>query len=334
MGRLFIVGNGFDCYSHFDNHQVGMKTRYVDFKNYLLKRYPKMIDPIPYPYRIEPGYEYNENTMVSYIVQTLNECQDNAWSTLENAMGESLVTIFMDDIQENSYLLSFKNGVHSQEEFMAYYAQLQFLVERGLALEDTAKIIKKLFYDWVTDCLQKIDYSEYNKHVGFEKVFDINHSPDDKYLTFNYTLTLEKLYHIPENQVFHIHGKVGQACEKIHFGHGNDVDDMREMDIISGLESSVSRVLRTLEKNTDGIIYENKQFFQELQDITEIYSYGFSFGDVDMVYVDEICKYVNPQEVIWYFNTYDTVNNPEYLQKIRERGFTVKTESRWNLTNK
>ena len=36
MARLFIIGNGFDCYAHFDDTQAGMKTRYVDFKNDIL----------------------------------------------------------------------------------------------------------------------------------------------------------------------------------------------------------------------------------------------------------------------------------------------------------
>ena len=335
MARLFIIGNGFDCYAHFDDTKVGMKTRYMDFKNDILKRYPKQISPISYPYRIAPGFEYDENMLVSYIVQTLDYCQDDAWSTLEPAFGESLVTIFMEDIYENSFLVNFKknfgDGFDSWDEYAEAYRQLTFLTERGLALEDTAKKIKALFVQWVTDQLQNIDYGKYGKNAGFEKVFHRNQSQNDKYLTFNYTLTLEKLYHISEKQILHIHGKVGDDKENFCFGHGENAYDIHDMDIISGLEHSVSRVLRILEKRTERIILENKTFFQNLQDITEIYSYGFSFGDVDMVYLDEICKYISPKEVTWYFNTYDTMNNPEYLEKIRNRGFLVKTESAWDI---
>lgn len=32
--KLFIIGNGFDCYGH------NMPTQYIDFKNFLLRKYP------------------------------------------------------------------------------------------------------------------------------------------------------------------------------------------------------------------------------------------------------------------------------------------------------
>ena len=35
MKTLFIIGNGFDCYGH------NMNTRYIDFRKFLVSRYPE-----------------------------------------------------------------------------------------------------------------------------------------------------------------------------------------------------------------------------------------------------------------------------------------------------
>ena len=41
--------------------------------------------------------------------------------------------------------------------------------------------------------------------------------PEDYFITFNYTLTLEELYNIPSNHILHIHGKIDDNNE-LEFG--------------------------------------------------------------------------------------------------------------------
>ena len=48
-----------------------------------------------------------------------------------------------------------------------------------------------------------------------------------------------------------------------------------------------------------------------------------------MIYLEEICKYVNPNKVRWYFNMYDWKNNPEYIEKVRKLGFKIRICRRW-----
>ena len=45
--------------------------------------------------------------------------------------------------------------------------------------------------------------------------------------------------------------------------------------------------------------------------------------------LEEICKYIEPQKVRWYFNTYDWENNKDNIDKIRKLGFRVKHCRRW-----
>ena len=84
-----------------------------------------------------------------------------------------------------------------------------------------------------------------------------------------------------------------------------------------------------LKKNTSQVIANNISRFEKYAGIKRIYSSGFSFSDVDMVYIEKLCEYINPQNVTWYFNTYDAAENSKYLDKIKKLGFDIAVENRW-----
>ncbi len=66
------------------------------------------------------------------------------------------------------------------------------------AIEPTISVIKLRFLEWS----QSINLNEY-------KATPIIELPRNSlYMTFNYTLTLENLYHLPANQILHIHKSV------------------------------------------------------------------------------------------------------------------------------
>lgn len=63
-------------------------------------------------------------------------------------------------------------------------------------------------------------------------------------------------------------------------------------------------------------------FFKELQgDVDSIYSYGFSFGEVDLIYIEEIFKHLNSENIIWYLHYYDKTKNEKYKEKNKKCGF-------------
>ena len=326
MHKLFIIGNGFDCYSHFDKNDIGMKTRYKDFKDYIISRYPDITynNGVPEQYLTADhhDYDYDEDEVAGYIVQILDCCQDDNWSTLEKALGDDIYVIFAEDFLDVD-ILNQKDSEISRS--------IAANENMGSAIRSTFILLKELFVDWVNDELKNLPYKNYAKRKNFKKVLvghpllDLFKGTKRTYLNFNYTVTLEKIYKIAPNKVFHLHGKPG---ETIYFGHGNDNDNFETYGTW-GAEDDMDYIKKYFLKDTQDVISQNYNFFDSLKDVNEIYSYGFSFSDVDMVYIDEICKHINPSNVVWYFNKYDAKNNKSYLDKIESKGFCVKIESRW-----
>lgn len=318
MHKLFIIGNGFDCYSHKDKNGNGMKTRYKDIKDYIFSRYPNITYNNGVPELCltadhhDYDYDYDEDESIGYIVQVLDCCQDDKWSTLENSLGKDIYSVFADDFLdvdiENQKDSEISRSITANENM-------------GSAIKSTFVLLKELFNDWVNFELKNIPYKSYSKVKNFKKVLvghpliDMFRGIKRTYINFNYTSTLEEIYRINSSKVFHLHGEVGG---EICFGHGND-DEYFDRYGTWGAEDALNYIRKYFLKDTLAVICNNKSLFAGLKDVSEIYSYGFSFSDVDMVYIDEICKHINPQNVTWYFNKYDSENNEPYIKKIKEK---------------
>ena len=147
------------------------------------------------------------------------------------------------------------------------------------------------------------------------------------FLTFNYSLTLEKLYGIPADRVKHIHGNALDK-ESIIVGHGRDYgsyrndleDEMPEPpsdlpteEYERWLEDAADRysddyptsqakdaaayAIKDIQKNVPSIIAKNREFFQSLKDIEKIHIYGFSFAEVNLPYLIEVTHNVNMESI-------------------------------------
>ena len=69
---------------------------------------------------------------------------------------------------------------------------------------------------------------------------------------------------------------------------------------------------------------EIKPLFNDLHLVEEIYSYGFSYSDVDMVYIKKICQSVSTDSIVWYLHSYDNSKADIVKSKIRACGFDGK----------
>jgi len=128
----------------------------------------------------------------------------------------------------------------------------------------------------------------------------------DLFLSFNYTKTLECLYGI--DKVCHIHGVQG---EKLYFGHGKEYNYFSDDNYGThpGTEDSFQKMHDKLKKETEKALHAQKAFFDRLKlSVNKIYSYGFSFSEVDEIYINEICKSIDTKGVTWYLNDYNDEN--------------------------
>ncbi len=300
MTNLFIIGNGFDL-----DH--GMQTSYSDFREFLLTKYnisediiSNAICEIPYPTLYPNGEEkYIDQEVVKTIIQILDATEGYFWNDIETSLGNLDYAIFLDLY------------AHTQNKYGHQY----------FVNEDCAKYLAQSLYfigDFFQEWVLSIKIKE-NLDLNFENIID---KEKDFFLTFNYTKTLEKLYK-PQN-ICHIHG----TAEKIIFGHGNINNDT---DYIQrywfGAETFLNRLKRGLFKDTNQAYLDNINFFKTIEQIAKkeqvnIYSYGFSFSNVDRLYIQKICEIVKNPNSIFYLYDYDNKEQrAKFTNIIEDCGF-------------
>lgn len=139
---------------------------------------------------------------------------------------------------------------------------------------------------------------------------------ESHYLSFNYTETLETIYSIPQENILHIHGSRLKHDDYI-IGHNqprdpNDAyEDEAELLFKQDTWSKVIVWMNELVKDTDGIIKDNRAFFNLLDDITKVIVIGHSFYPVDYPYMIEVVQQTGTN-VPWAIS-YHTKNDKERI---------------------
>ncbi|WHX59890.1 bacteriophage abortive infection AbiH family protein [Peribacillus frigoritolerans] len=306
MNKLFIIGNGFDG-SH------GLETSYDHFRKYLLSNNPEIkMDEFIVPTEIyEPGggVSYRESEVLSMLFYLINEVESctkewtGEWNNIESSLGYlSFDEAFdwLDDICDKDGDINYFKTANRNED-----------IASQLVIPTTS--IQHLFTEWINT----INLDSVETKRDFQKLVN----DQGCFLTFNYTETLEEVYGIQEDSICHIHGKQN---EEIFFGHGNFEDyTERYMQKHIGSQDSLSKINRQLRKRTDKALDNNSDFFYSLEKagIKKIYSYGFSFSKVDMVYLKKICNQINTKNSIWYFNDFDVSNHNKFKDVLRKCGY-------------
>lgn len=289
---LYIIGNGFDLYH-------GIKSKYSDFKEYLKKS----------------NYDVFE-----CVDKYLSVKED--WSDFE----EALAKLNIDDILDltECYLIDY--GAEDWSD--SYHHDYQY--EMNKIIENLTVKLKNEFKNWI----QQLDILMPDRSL-FLKLHTSAY-----YLNFNYTPALKRFYDIPRTNIFHIHGELVES-EQLIYGHSieptieaqgeiRSKDDLylREDDgnddprVGEGHDIIKDYFLETY-KNSDKIIKENITFFQNLENISEIYILGHSLGDGDMAYLREIIKYINKLSVKWYITYYKESDKDKFYNTISVLGVNI-----------
>lgn len=143
----------------------------------------------------------------------------------------------------------------------------------------------EIFTDWVND----IDITRAKKIRELPTI--------SKYITFNYTETLETIYGIPESNILHIHGSRLSGNDYI-VGHNNyrDPDDVynddSELYFVQETWGKIIAWMNELLKNTEFIIADNKEYFNSLSEIEQVIVYGHSLYEVDWPYMEEVINQI------------------------------------------
>lgn len=313
MTNLFVIGNGFDL-AH------GLKTSYEDFKLYLMEQ---VADIVEYELVVPEGTEYpdgdivyNASEVISMLLFLINEAELASKYTSKEGkdfIGFEIETKWMDvetSLGNLDFDMVFDNISETEDDEWAVAAN-------NSALADNLIKPVSMLLEYFTEWINLITVHAIKPKVDFNKRIH----KKDQFLTFNYTETLEVVYKIKQENICHIHGKQNQS---IILGHGKR-DNYTETISNIGSADGLNEIHNILRKDTDKCLRDNFKFFENLSNcnVSKIYSYGFSFNDVDAVYLREICEKIDTEKVTWYFNDYNLseVHQNVLEEELRSYGF-------------
>ncbi|WP_312699268.1 bacteriophage abortive infection AbiH family protein [Sedimentibacter sp.] len=310
--NLFIIGNGFDR-SH------DMPTSYIDFKNWLIEMYPDSINTdnfmVSYATNMPKGDMYiADEDLASFLVYCINETAGGNWENFEEALGNIDWESFFDDIED----ITDKDG--DTDFLKTAYAREDFTSTLSL----NSRAFSDLFSRWINT----ISYPE---NISCNSFLTNSLKNSSIFLTFNYTKTLEDIYSIPPEQICHIHGTQNK---NIIIGHGvkkfpssaysydeYDFENNYESDYDYGMDG-IYDIHNSLKKPTKQILKQTP-FFSNLNshNIDNIYSWGFSFSEVDLCYIKEICNILDTTNITWNLHDWRNKGATKFEHILRQCGF-------------
>lgn len=313
MCKLFIIGNGFDLAS-------GLKTSYKDFREYMCSTYKptdEFSDKMPKSESPEIITSYDEGEMGRFLYHLINNsCKEENWSDFEKALGNLNFNYPLESWGISRVKDYVNNNGYDPTNSLNNWGDIRDLEGFQTNFNNIIGFLNECFSGWI----KNIDLNDGYPIEKFTNFVDLKTS---KFLNFNYTMTLENLYNIPKENICHIH----VFNENFIFGHGIMEDQTIKYynnykDINTAL--TFQQITESLQKNANRWLEQNKNFFARLNNITDIYSYGFSFSNVDLPYIRRICEVVNTNNAVWYQYRY---NGNDYTKVLKDCGFNGKIQS-------
>lgn len=301
MSSLFIIGNGFDI-AH------GIPSKYNDFRKYLVKNYPEALENRDKEVNLDDFFDIPlEELAVEFLLFAMDRIEGENWVNFEDSLAH--ITIDQKFPEPNH-----KENETEEEDNILMRGYLLYIDMLTNGVIMCAECWQEFFQAWIREVQIPIKIINYSPRSTLRELFK---REDATFFSFNYTKTLEKIYGIKE--VTHIHNCVGQ---KLVFGHGERNVTYGQNSLLGA--SSLDDMLMSFKKDTNFPMIKHKKFFKGLnKDITKVYSYGFSYGKVDAIYIKRIIQSISP-DAVWYFTTYEA-QDKEALRvkkvKLRRYGF-------------
>ena len=305
--KLFIFGNGFD-------RAHNLPTKYCQFREWLIKKYgvcveDEEIDLPDYRTNYKDLEGYDEKQFANFFVHLIDDADSNSeiedkWCCFEEDLAKLRWELILDSV-EYEY--------DDENDFDPWKTENKLSI-KAQTCGDSNHILRTYFREWITYINELInEMGGDSKNLFFEKIF----GDSDKYLTFNYTNTLEQLYKI--KNVCHIHGSIAK-WEELIFGHcdpGYPQKDFKEYEY--NAYEIFERIYKGYIKDTKKQIERNSEFFNSINGVDEIYLFGLSFGDVDAPYFRHAFKICQQLKTI-NLNVFEAGQYDSIMTKLKEYG--------------
>ncbi|MDY7511402.1 bacteriophage abortive infection AbiH family protein [Ralstonia wenshanensis] len=254
----------------FDLHH-GVQSSYAAFGKYLKQVDARTYDELERYFSVDDDFWWEFEARLAHL---------DAHSLIDDA-GVYLASYGADDWSDS--------GHHDYE------------YEIRRVVEAISSTLRRRFGEWVRQLVIPSPAMVINKLLPLRR--------DARYLTFNYTDTLQRLYGIPDASVLHIHGAAAREGDQLILGHGwerspadyfshnidPESDDVR---VIGGYEI-VDQYFTETFKPTARVIETHQPFFQSLSGIKEIFIMGHSLSHVDLPYLVEMRRHLGDSEIQW-----------------------------------
>lgn len=268
----------------------GMETRYSDFENYLSKTDSDLLSTLE---------KYNLNK------------KDVLWKNFESCLSE---------IDEDQYVREALDTIDliDYDPDGSFEANVPYLI--GDEMLPIFRLPKRIG-QWA---------SEVNLKFNGKCDSNLLNDPRFRFLSFNYTKTLEQCYGVPSTSVLHIHGVCGgktplvigsvrRSFDKEKYLRKYEKSCKRTEYLVLALDA-IEYYYEHSEKNTSRLIVLNDQFFKSLTGIKKIVFFGFSFGQVDMPYIKKILQSIpnGPEIFVSVYVAEDQKNEADSLMLTKQ----------------
>ncbi|MBB4231014.1 bacteriophage abortive infection AbiH family protein [Rhizobium mongolense] len=252
----------------------GIPSSYSDFGRYL-----EVVDPT-----------------VSRFIREYLYVDEDFWSCFEERLGS------FDSENVIEYAMNFLASYGDDDWSDSGHHDFEYEIEQ--IVEGLSSRLRSRFAEWIRLLPMPLPGS-------FVPVRCID--PSARFLSFNYTPTLQSLYRVPDANIIHIHGRSSEANSQIILGHGwqlqatellaTQIDEDTDVRIAGGYRLIDDYFAETF-KPTDRIIDQYQAFFNDLAEVSEISVLGHSLAEVDAPYLFEILEYINPHTTRWTVSYY------------------------------
>lgn len=232
---------------------------------------------------------------------------DSLWSDFE----ETLAYIDIDTIVDmaGNYLVSYGAEDWSDANHHDYQYDIQRVVDI------VTKQLKKQFTNWILQ-------------LDIPKKPQLTLDKKAKFLTFNYTNTLESIYNIPGKNIVYIHNKAVNQNSVLILGHSrnpansNSYSEQNDEDTDPRVAEGnyiLDEYFSDTYKNTSTLIHDYQGYFNGLSTIKEIFVLGHSISKVDIEYFRAV-KNIVDSDAIWKVSYYGDEQRQENMDKIANLG--------------